>query len=202
MVSVPIICALRRRAVNVIFPRIKCCPQLVTLSLRLARAKLLLDALRRSGTALFLWTQFVPNPLSFVCFRKDQLLRTRNVTMLETCVFFGRIVASCRVKRSLFSIKSGPTRRFGRVFAQAKSGPRAAPSGLPLRSNRDRRDAPGVRLLRPNRGLVPRQADFLFGQIVTDATLQACVYSGQIGASCRVKRTSSSVTTMSSYCYI
>jgi hypothetical protein len=71
--------------------------------------------------------------------------------------------------------------------------PRAAPSGLHIRSNQDRRDAPGVRLLRPNRGLVPRQADFLFGQIRTDATLQACAYSGQIGASCRVKQTSSSV---------
>jgi hypothetical protein len=72
-------------------------------------------------------------------------------------------------------------------------GPRAASSGLLLRSNRNRRDAPGVRLLGPNQGLVPRQADFFFGQIGTDATLQACAYSGQIRASCRVKRTSSSV---------
>jgi hypothetical protein len=29
----------------------------------------------------------------------------------------------------------------------------------------------------------PHQADFTFGQIGTDATLQACAYSGQIGAS-------------------
>jgi hypothetical protein len=54
-----------------------------------------------------------------------------------------------------------------------------------------------MRLLRPNRGLVPRQADFIFGQIRTDATLQACAFSGQIGASYRVKRTPSSVTTIS-----
>jgi hypothetical protein len=56
MVSVPIIYAFRRHAVNVVFPRIKCGPQLATLSLRLALAKLLLDTLRQSGTALFLWT--------------------------------------------------------------------------------------------------------------------------------------------------
>jgi hypothetical protein len=66
MVSVPIICTFRRRAVNVVFPRIKCGPQLATLSLRLALAKLLLDTLWQSGTALFLWTQLVPKPLSFV----------------------------------------------------------------------------------------------------------------------------------------
>jgi hypothetical protein len=44
---------------------------------------------------------------------------------------------------------------------------------------------------------MPHQADFIFGQIRTDATLQACAYSGQIGALCRIKRTSSSVTTIS-----
>jgi hypothetical protein len=83
------------------------------------------------------------------------------------------------------------------VLTQAKLGPRAASSGLPLRSSQDRRDAPGVRLPRPNRGLVPRQADFLFGQVRTVATLQAYAYSGQIGASGRVTRTSSSGTTIS-----
>jgi hypothetical protein len=95
------------------------------------------------------------------------------------------------VKTNSFGSETSPRSR--RAFSLATSQPRAAPSGLYLRSNQDRRDASGVRLLRPNRGLVPHQADFLFGQIRTDATLQACVCSGQIGASCRVKRTSSSV---------
>jgi hypothetical protein len=76
-------------------------------------------------------------------------------------------------------------------------GLHATSSGLHLRSNRDRRHAPGVLLLRPNLGLTPHQVDFIFGQIGTDATLQACVYSGQIGALRRIKRTSPSVTTIS-----
>jgi hypothetical protein len=121
----------------------------------------------------------------------------RTDATLQACVYSGQIGAPCRVKRTSSSVKSGPTRCSRRAFTQAKSGPRAASSGLPLRSNQDRRDAPGVRLLRTNRGLVPRQADFLFSQIRTDATLQACVYSGQIGASCRVKRTFASVMTIS-----
>jgi hypothetical protein len=54
-----------------------------------------------------------------------------------------------------------------------------------------------VRFLRPNRGLTPHQEDFTFGQIGTDATLQACAYLGQIGALRRIKRTSPSVTTIS-----
>jgi hypothetical protein len=44
---------------------------------------------------------------------------------------------------------------------------------------------------------MPHQADFIFGQIETDATLQVCAYSGQIGVVHRIKRTSSSVTTIS-----
>jgi hypothetical protein len=44
---------------------------------------------------------------------------------------------------------------------------------------------------------MPHQADFIFGQIVTDATLQSCAYLGQIEALCRIKRTSPSVTTIS-----
>jgi hypothetical protein len=43
-----------------------------------------------------------------------------------------------------------------------------------------------VRLLRPNRGLMPCLVDFIFGQIRTDATLQAYAYSGQIGDLCRI----------------
>jgi hypothetical protein len=148
----------------------------------IVRTKLPLDALRRSGTTLSLRTQLVPNPLSLMCFRKDQLIRIKNITTLEMCVSFGHIAASCCAKRSLSSVRSGPTRRSRRALAQAKLGPRAAPSGLYLRSSQDRRNAPGVRLLRPNRGLVPRLADFLFGQIRTDTALQACVYSGQIVA--------------------
>jgi hypothetical protein len=54
-----------------------------------------------------------------------------------------------------------------------------------------------VRLLGPNRGLTPHQAGFIFGQIETDAMLQACAYSGQIGVLRRIKQTSSSVTTIS-----
>jgi hypothetical protein len=85
---------------------------------------------------------------------------------LQACAYSGQIGASCRVKRTSASVKSGPTRRSRRALTQAKSEPCAASSGLQLGSNRDRRDAPGARLLRPNRGLVPRQADFIFGHDV------------------------------------
>jgi hypothetical protein len=111
--------------------------------------------------------------------------------------FFDHIAVSRCAERPLDLDKSRPKRRPGRAPAQAKSGARTASSGLSLRSNQDRRIAPGVRLLRPNRGLVPRQAVFLFGQIRTDASLQACAYSGRIVASSRVKRSFSSVTTIS-----
>jgi hypothetical protein len=104
---------------------------------------------------------------------------------------------SRRIKRTSCSVKSGPAPRSSRALTQAKSGPYAASSELRLRSNRDQRHAPGVCLLRPNRGLTPHQADFTFGQIGTDATLQACAYSGQIGALRRIKRASPSVTMIS-----
>jgi hypothetical protein len=149
----------------------------------IVRTKLPLDALRRSGTTLSLRTQLVPNPLSLMCFRKDQLIRikkhhhARDVCFLwphrslvlrqavvifgqvgtdatlQACACSGQIGASCRAKRSLSSVKSGQTQRSRRALAQAKSGPRAASSGLPLRSNQDRHSAPGMRLLGPNRGL-------------------------------------------------
>jgi hypothetical protein len=112
---------------------------------------------------------------------------------LQAYAYSGQIVALRRIKRTSSSVRSGPTPRSRRVLTQAKSGPSAASRGLHLRSDRDRRHAPGVRLLRPNRGLTPHQADFIFGQIGTDATLQACAYSGQIVALRRIKRTSSSV---------
>jgi hypothetical protein len=67
----------------------------------------------------------VPNPLSLMCFRKDQLIRVKNVTALETCVFFGHVAVSCCAERSLSSVTSGPKRRPRRAFAQTKSGPRA-----------------------------------------------------------------------------
>jgi hypothetical protein len=89
--------------------------------------------------------------------------RNETDASLQACVYSGHIVASLRVKR--FS----------------------------LRSTRDRRIAPGVRLPRPNRGPVPRQAVFLFGQLETDASLQACAYSGRIVALPRVKRFFSSI---------
>jgi hypothetical protein len=44
---------------------------------------------------------------------------------------------------------------------------------------------------------MPHQAGFIFGKILTDATLQACAYSGQVGALCRIKRTSPWVMTIS-----
>jgi hypothetical protein len=82
---------------------------------------------------------------------------------LQACAYSGRIVASLRVKRFFSSVKSRPTHRSRRALTPAESWPRSASSGFSLRSNRDRRIAPGVRLLRPNRGLTPRQAVFLFG---------------------------------------
>jgi hypothetical protein len=121
----------------------------------------------------------------------------RTDAALQACDSSGRILASCRVKRASSLVKSGPTQRSGRAFTPAESWPRAASSGFSLRSNQDRHSAPGVRLLRPNRGLMPRQAGFLFGQIRTDAALRACVYSGRIVASCHVKRIFPSVTTIS-----
>jgi hypothetical protein len=82
---------------------------------------------------------------------------------LQPCAYSGRIVASLRVKRLFSSVKSRPTHRSRRALTPVESWPRSASSGFSLRSNRDRRIAPGVRLLRPNRGLAPRQAVFLFG---------------------------------------
>jgi hypothetical protein len=112
----------------------------------------------------------------------------RTDASLQACAYSGRIVASLRVKRFFSSVKSGPTHRSRRALTPAELWPRSASGGFSLRSNRDRRIAPGVRLLRPNRGLAPRQAVFLFGQIGTDASLQACAYSGRIVASLHVKR--------------
>jgi hypothetical protein len=116
---------------------------------------------------------------------------------LQACAYSGQIRALRRIKQTSSSAKSRPTPRSRRALNQAKSGPYAASSGFYLRSNRDRRHAPGVRLLRPNRGLTPHQSDFIFGQIETDAMLQVCAKSGQIGALRHIKRTSSSVTTIS-----
>jgi hypothetical protein len=106
---------------------------------------------------------------------------------LQACAYFGRIMA---------------LPRFERFF---------------LRSTRDRRNAPGVRLLRPNRGPSPLRAvfssvnsrptqrsrrartsaeswpfpassGFFFGQLETGATLLACVYFGRIAALPRFER--------------
>jgi hypothetical protein len=132
-----------------------------------------------------------------MCFHKDQIVRIGTDAMLKACVSLGQIVA-LEPHQAGFTFGQVETDAApSRALTQAKSGPYAASSGLHLRSNRDRRHAPGVRLLRPNRGLTPHQADFIIGQIGTDATLQACAYSGQIGALRRIKRTSSSVTTIS-----
>jgi hypothetical protein len=132
-----------------------------------------------------------------MCFHKDQIVRIGTDAMLEACVSLGQIVA-LRPHQADFTFGQVETEAApSRALTQAKSWPYAASSGLHFRSNRDRRYAPGVHLLRSNHGLTPHQADFIFGQIRTDATLQACAYSGQIGALHRIKRTSSSVTTIS-----
>jgi hypothetical protein len=132
-----------------------------------------------------------------MCFHKDQIVLIGTDAMLEACVSLGQIVALTPHLAGFtfghIETEAAPSR----ALTQAKSWPYAASSGLHFRSNRDRRHAPGVRLLRPNRGLSPHQADFNFGQIGTDATLQACAYSGQIVALRRIKQTSSSVTTIS-----
>jgi hypothetical protein len=96
-------------------------------------------------------------------------------------------------KRAFPSVESGPTHHSRRALTSAESWTCSALSAFSLRSNQDRRIALGVCLPRPTRGLAPRQAVFLFGQIRTDASLQACAYSGRIVASLRVKRFSSSV---------
>jgi hypothetical protein len=84
----------------------------------------------------------------------------RTDASLQACAYSGRIVALCRVKRSFSSVKSRSTHRSRRAFTPTESWPRSASSGLFLRSNQDRRITPGVRLLRPNRGLAPRHAAF------------------------------------------
>jgi hypothetical protein len=78
----------------------------------------------------------------------------------RACACSSQIGGSYRVKRAFPSIKLGPTHRSRRALTLAESWPCAALSGLFLRSSQDRRIAPGVRLLQPNRGLVPRQAVF------------------------------------------
>jgi hypothetical protein len=116
---------------------------------------------------------------------------------LQACAYFGRIVALPRVRRFFSSVNSRPSHRSRRALTSAESWPCPASSGFSLLSTRDRRIAPGVRLLRPNRGPAPRQAVFLFGQLETVALLQACAYFGRIVALPRVKRFFSSVTTIS-----
>jgi hypothetical protein len=132
----------------------------------------------------------IASPL--MCFHKDQIVRIGTDAMLEACVSLGQIVA-LRPHQAGFTFGQVETDAApSRALTQAKSRPYAASSGLHFRSNRDRRHTPGVRLLRPNRGLTPHQADFIFGQVGTDATLQACAFAGQIGALRRIKRTSPS----------
>jgi hypothetical protein len=53
---------------------------------------------------------------------------------LQARVYSGRIVASRRVKWASSSVKSGAMRRSRRAFTQAESWPRAASSGLRLRT--------------------------------------------------------------------
>jgi hypothetical protein len=136
---------------------------------------------------------------------------------LQACVYSGHIVVLLRVKRFFHFGQLGTDASlqayayFGRIVAL----PRV--KRFSLRSTRDRRIAPGVCLLRPNRGPAPRQAvfssvnsrpahrfrcaltsaeswpcpassGFLFGQLETDASLQACAYFGRIVALPRVKR--------------
>jgi hypothetical protein len=105
-------------------------------------------------------------------------------------------------------------------------GPSPLQAVFSFRSTRDRRIAPGVRSLRPNHGPSPLQAvfslvnsrpthrsrraltsaeswpfpassGFLFGQLETDASLQACAHFGRIMALPRFKRFSFRSTTIS-----
>jgi hypothetical protein len=119
--------------------------------------------------------------------------RNETDASLQARVYSGHIVVSLRVKRFFSSVNSRPTHRSKRALTSAVSWPCPASSGFSLRSTRDRRIAPSVRLLWLNRGPAPRQAVFLFGQLETDASLQACAYFGRIVALPRVKRFFSSV---------
>jgi hypothetical protein len=119
--------------------------------------------------------------------------RNETDASLQACVYSGHIVVSLRVKRFFSSVNSRPTHRSRHALTSAESWPCPASSGFSLRSTRDQRIAPGMRLLRPNHGPSPRQAVFLFGQLETDASLQACAYFGRIVALPRVKRFFSSV---------
>jgi hypothetical protein len=74
------------------------------------------------------------------------------------CRRAGRIVVSLLVKRFFSSVNSRPTHRSRHALTPAESWPCPASSGFSLRSTRDRRIAPGVRVLRPNRGPAPCQA--------------------------------------------
>jgi hypothetical protein len=110
------------------------------------------------------------------------------------CTFTSAGSRPCFALSAFFSsVNSRPTHRSRRALTSAESWPCPASSGFSLRSTRDRRIAPGERLLRPNRGPAPRQAVFLFGQLETDASLQASAYFGRIVALPRVKRFFSSV---------
>jgi hypothetical protein len=60
--------------------------------------------------------------------------------------------------------------------------PYAASSGLRLRSYRDRCNAPGVHFLRPNRGLRTASSGLLLRSYRDRRNTLACIFSGQIGA--------------------
>jgi hypothetical protein len=165
----------------------------VTLSLHLSRTKPSPIRIETKCRRAFLPDTSGSMASPLMCFHKDQVVQTGTDAMLEACISLGQIMA-LRPHQACFTFGEVETDAApSRPLTQAKSGPYAASSGLHFRSNRDRRHAPGVRLLRPNRGLTPHQADFIFGQIGTDATLQACAYSSRIVALRRIKRTSSSV---------
>jgi hypothetical protein len=73
-----------------------------------------------------------------------------------------------RFKRFFSSVNSRPTHRSRRALTSAESWPFPASSGFSLRSTRDRRIAPGVRLLRPNHGPSPLQAVFSSVTTISD----------------------------------
>jgi hypothetical protein len=172
----------------------------VTLSLHLSRTKPSPSRIETKYRRAFLPDTSESISMPLMCFHKDQIVQIGTATMLEACVSLGQIVA-LRPHQAGFTFGQVKTEAApSRALTQAKSWPYAASSGLHFRSNRDRRHAPGVRLLGPNRGLTPQQADFIFGQIGIDATLQACDYSGQIVALHRIKRASSSVRSGPTLC--
>jgi hypothetical protein len=88
-----------------------------------------------------------------------------------------------RIERASSSVISGPTQCLWCAFSQAKIGA-FAPLQAGFSSGRVMTDATLLACVYSGQigAFAPHQVDFSSGHVVTDATLLACVYSGQIGA--------------------